>query len=79
MTLPYAGSGIPGTAGATASGTLGAAVGGAIPTNTAISDRYTCTFGTESSSNATDNTILIRFKLTSGQDVSFIRFREASN
>jgi hypothetical protein len=79
MTLPYAGSGIPGTVGGTSSGTLGAAVGGAMPTNTLINDRYTCTFGTESSSNATDNIILVRFKLSAGQNVSFIRFREASN
>lgn len=79
MTIPYAGSGIPGTVGGLSSGSLGAAVGGAMPTNSLISDRFTCTFGTESSSNATDNTILVRFKLTAGQNITFVRFREASN
>ncbi len=37
---------------------------------------FTCTFGTESSSNASDNVILVRFKLTSGQSISDISFAD---
>ena len=35
---------------------------------------FTCTFGTESSSNDSNNRILIRFKLTSGQSISALSF-----
>ena len=34
---------------------------------------FTCVFGTESSSNGNDK-ILVRFKLTSGQSITNIRF-----
>ena len=37
---------------------------------------FTCVFGTESSSNASDNVILVRFKLTSGQSISDISFAD---
>jgi hypothetical protein len=76
MTLVYQGTGIPGTQGG-ANGNNGCAVGTAMPTGSAISNtRYTCTFGQGvSSSTATNNNIIVRFKLTSGQSITALSFR----
>ena len=35
---------------------------------------FTCVFGTESSSNDTNNEILVRFKLTTGQSITSMSF-----
>jgi hypothetical protein len=79
MTIPYAGSGKPGDIG-DGNGSNGVALAGSIPIGSSISDeRYTCTFGIESSSNSTNNNILVRFKLVSGDFVSALSFKEASN
>jgi hypothetical protein len=79
MTVSYAGSGLPGDLPG-GNGSNGVALGGTIPTGSSISNqRFTCTFGTGSSSGATNNNILIRFKVTSGDDISALTFREASN
>ena len=51
----------------------GCSSGGAMDNN---GGTFTCTFGTESSSNASDNVILVRFKLTSGQSISDISFAD---
>lgn len=75
MTRAYAGAGAPG-----ANGSNGCAVGSTIPIGINIfSDRYTCTFGTESSSASTNNLILVRFKLSAGDSITSLTFREASN
>jgi len=79
MTVAYGGSGTPGTQGG-ANGSNGVALSGTIPTGSAISNqRYTCTFGDQSSSSATYNNIIVRFKLTSGQSITALSFRGASN
>jgi hypothetical protein len=77
MTLVYQGTGIPGTQGG-ANGNNGCADGTAIPTGTTITNqRYTCIFGTGiSSATATNNNIVIRFKLTSGQSITALSFRK---
>jgi len=61
----YAGSGVPRNA------DPGCAYGGVMDNN---GGTFTCTFGTESSSNDSANRILIRFKLTSGQSISALSF-----
>ena len=61
----YAGSGVPRNA------DPGCAYGGVMDNN---GGTFTCTFGTESSSNDSNNRILIRFKLTSGQSISALSF-----
>lgn len=79
MTTAYAGVGVPGT-GAGANGSTGCAVAGSVPTNSAINNqRYTCTFGTESAANATNNIILVRIGLASGDTVTALSFTGASN
>ena len=75
MSSAYLGSGLPGDSGG-GNGSNGVAVGGTIPINSSINNqRYTCTFGTGSSSDATNNNILIRFKLTNGQEITSLSFR----
>ena len=52
----------------------GCSSGGVMDTN---GGTFTCTFGTETSSNSTgDEVILVRFKLTSGNSVSDISFSD---
>lgn len=60
----YDGAGVPGETGDTNAGcALGTVMSGA-------SGTFTITFGTESSTNATGNQILFRFKLAAGQQVT---------
>lgn len=65
MFVAYKGSGVPTTSepgcasGLNMSGTSGT---------------FTCVFGTESSSNDTNNRILVRFKMTSGQSITALSF-----
>ena len=61
----YIGSGVPRNV------DPGCAYGGVMDNN---GGTFTCTFGTESSSNDSANRILIRFKLTSGQSISGLSF-----
>ncbi len=63
MFAAYKGSGVP------TSAEPGCATGGNMDTN---GGTFTCTFGTESSSNDSNNRVLIRFKLTSGNSISDI-------
>ena len=63
MFQAYKGSGVP------TSAEPGCSSGGLMDTN---GGTFTCVFGTESSSNDSNNRILIRFKLTSGNSISDI-------
>ena len=63
MFAAYKGSGVPTTA------EPGCSSGGVMDTN---GGTFTCVFGTESSSNDSNNRVLIRFKLTSGNSISDI-------
>lgn len=65
---PYVGAGVPGGGSDGVSGcALGAVMNGA-------SGSFTVTFGTQSSSNATTNQILVRFKLAPGQSITALSF-----
>jgi len=65
----YSGAGVPGRANDTTAG----CANGTLP-NGSGTQTFVLTFGTESSSNATNNEILVRFKLTTGQAISAISF-----
>lgn len=65
MFAAYRGSGVPTTA------QPGCALGGNM---TGSSGTFTCTFGTESSSNDSNNRILVRFKLNSGNSITALSF-----
>jgi hypothetical protein len=66
--LSYDGSGVPGEAGDTAAGcAVGTVMGGG-------SGSFTITFGTQTSSNATGNEILVRLKLNANQSVTALTF-----
>ena len=65
MFQAYRGSGIP------TSAEPGCSSGGAMDNN---GGTFTCVFGTESSSNDSNNRILIRWKLTSGQSITAMSF-----
>jgi hypothetical protein len=65
MFQAYRGAGIPTTA------EPGCSSGGVM---TGSSGTFTCVFGTESSSNDTNNRILIRWKLNSGQSITAMSF-----
>lgn len=65
---PYDGAGVPGEAGDTDAGcALGAVMTGATGT-------FQITFGTQSSTNATGNEILVRFRLNAGQAITALSF-----
>lgn len=64
----YDGAGIPGEAGDPAAGcALGSVMNGG-------SGTFTITFGTQSSTNATDNVVLIRFRLNAGQQITALSY-----
>jgi len=65
MFAAYRGSGVP------TSAEPGCSSGGLMDTN---GGTFTCTLGTESSSNDSNNRILIRWKLTSGQSITSMSF-----
>lgn len=65
---PYDGAGVPGEAGDTVAG---CAAGTVMSGN---SGTFTMTFGTQSSTNATGNAILVRFKLNAGQSITALSF-----
>ena len=68
MFKPYIGAGVPGQNG---DADRGSATGNVM---TGASGTFTATFGTQTSTNATGNTILVRFKLTAGQSITALRF-----
>jgi hypothetical protein len=79
MTTAYAGSGYPGI-NAPGNGSDGCSLGGAvIPNVTTASTSKTCTFGTVSSSDTATGEIYVRIALTSGQSVTGLSFKAASN
>ena len=65
MFVAYKGSGVPTTS-------EPGCASGLVMNGT--SGTFTCVFGTESSSNDTNNRILIRFKMTSGQSITALSF-----
>ena len=65
MFQAYRGAGVP------TSGEPGCSSGGLMDNNVGT---FTCVFGTESSSNDSNNRILIRWKLTSGQSITAMSF-----
>jgi hypothetical protein len=72
-TTQYAGVGLPGTdAGNGGNGSSGGAFTGAdvVPTGSSINASYTMTLGTANMSNATNNVVMVRIALTSGQSIS---------
>ena len=81
MTQAYGGAGIPGSnTGAGGNGSDGCSLGGVVvPNTTTASTSKTCTFGTVSSSSTATNEIYIRVALTSGQTVTGLSLKAASN
>lgn len=79
-TIPYEGSGVPGANTAQGgNGTNGCGLGSVITTGIIVTNQTTnITFGTESSSNATDNLIVLRFKLASGDYMNTVTLQTAS-
>jgi len=78
MSTAYAGSGVPGASGG--NGSNGCSLGGLAVLNSAVTNgSYTCTFGTVSSSSTATNEIYVRVKLTSGQTVTALSIKTASN
>jgi len=78
MAVAYAGSGVPGT-GSGGNGSAGCSTGGTATLNSNGTYSVTCTFGTVSSTSATNNEIYIRIKLTSGQSVSVLSIANPTN
>jgi len=79
MTTAYAGAGYPGV-NAPGNGSDGCSLGGVVVKNVSTaSTSKTCTFGTVSSSSTASNEIYIRVALTSGQTVTGLSLKTASN
>jgi len=78
--LPYEGIGIPGeNTSANGNGTNGCGLAGVITTGSNVNNEtINLTFGTESSSNATNNLILVRFKLQQGDSINSLTFKKAT-
>lgn len=79
-TVPYEGIGIPGAnTAAGGNGSNGCGLAGTVTTGSnVVRQTVNVTFGTESSSNATNNIILVRFKLNSGDSISVLKFKTAT-
>jgi hypothetical protein len=78
MNTAYAGSGYPGV-NSPGNGSNGCALGGIVVLNSAGAQSRTCTFGTQSTTNATDNEVYVRIKLTSGQSLTALSIVAATN
>jgi hypothetical protein len=79
MTTAYSGSGYPGI-NAPGNGSDGCSLGGVVvPNVSTASVSKTCTFGTVSSSDTATGEIYVRIALTSGQSVTGLSFKTASN
>jgi hypothetical protein len=75
----YNGSGLPG-AGPGGNGSNGCALGGVAVLNSSQTNRnVTVTFGTANSTNTATNEILVRIRLTSGQSLTDLSIRGATN
>jgi hypothetical protein len=77
----YNGSGVPGadiSAGGNGSNGCAFTTGDRIGTGTALSGGYTMTLGSENMSNATNNVVLVRIALASGESVSSLSVGVAS-
>lgn len=81
MSAAYAGAGVPGAnTGAGGNGSNGCSLGGVAPLNSSQTNKsITATFGTVSSSSTATNEIYVRIKLTSGQTVTALSLKTASN
>lgn len=79
-TAPYEGIGIPGANTSTnGNGSNGCGLAGVASTGIIVnSETFNVTFGTESSSNATDNLIVVRFKLLQGDYINALQFKTAT-
>ena len=80
-TIQYAGVGLPGSnTAAGGNGSDGCAFTGSdvIQTGISINSSNTMTLGSENMSNATNNVVLVRVALTSGQEITNIAIGEAS-
>jgi hypothetical protein len=75
-TVAYAGAGVPGASG---NGSNGCAIGGVMTVGSAVTQSITVTFGTESSSNSTNNYIYVRFTLENGDSISALSFPNPTN
>jgi hypothetical protein len=77
--VPYEGIGVPGAnTAAGGNGSNGCGLSSITLLNTTVTNRSTTvTFGTESSSNAENNSIIVRFKLNAGDSMSFLKFETA--
>jgi hypothetical protein len=79
MSQAYAGSGYPGV-NSPGNGSDGCSVGGTVSLNTTVaSTSKTCTFGTVSSSSTATNEIYVRVALISGQSVTGLSLKAATN
>jgi len=79
MSQAYAGSGYPGV-NSPGNGSDGCSVGGVVTLNTTVaSTSKTCTFGTVSSSSTATNEIYVRVALTSGQTITGLSLKAATN
>lgn len=79
MAVAYAGAGYPGV-NSPGNGSDGCALGGVVSLNTTVAlTSKTCTFGTVSSSSTVTNEIYVRVALTSGQSVTGLSLKAASN
>ena len=74
MSVLYGGAGFPGDQGG-ANGSLGCALGIVAGGG---SGSFTSTFGTLSSTNSSNNLVLVRFKLTAGQSITALSFIPAT-
>lgn len=77
-TIAYTGAGVPGT-GTGGNGSNGCSLSGVMRTGVSGSQSITVTFGTESSSNSTNNYIYVRFKMTSGCSITALSFPNPTN
>lgn len=79
MSQAFAGSGYPGV-NLPGNGSDGCSLGGAVTLNTTVaSTSKTCTFGGVSSSSTATNEIYVRVALTSGQSVTGLSLKAATN
>lgn len=78
MSLPYAGSGVPGT-GTGGNGSNGCSIGGTITLGSSVDQSKTCTFGTLSTSNTATSEVYIRVRLESGDVVTALSLSGATN
>ena len=77
-TLAYAGAGVPGN-GVGGNGSNGCATGGVMTVGSLVTQSVTVTFGTESSTNSTNNYIYVRFVMNTGDSITALSFPIATH